>query len=169
MAINTNPSQEQAVEAAANPVTDADRVIREQTVVTNGQATTTAVEETTVVVPSAATIERRRLARTRRVIYTIVNTVNIFLAIRFVLALLGANPDAAFAAFIYTITAPFALPFAGLFGPENGPAFGVNVIEVSILVAIAFYYLIAWIASKVAQLVYLRSRTDIASGDPALR
>lgn len=169
MATNYNPTNDPAVEAAANPVTDADRVIREQTVVTNGTATTTAVEETTVVVPSAATLERRRLGRTRRVIYTIVNTVNIFLAIRFVLALLGANPDNAFAAFIYTITAPFALPFQGLFGPDSGPAFGVNVIEAELLVAIAFYYLIAWIASKVAQLVYLRSRTEVAGGDPALR
>lgn len=169
MATNYHPTTDPATEAAANPATDADRVIREQTVVSDGQATTTAVEETTVVVPSAATLERRRLARTRRVIYTIVNTINIFLAIRFVLALLGANPDNAFAAFIYTVTAPFALPFAGLFGPEGGPAFGVNVIEVSLLVAIAFYYLIAWIATKVAQLIYLRARTEATSGDPALR
>ena len=156
---------EPAVEAASNSVTDAERVIREQTVMTGGRAETTAVQETTVVVPSAATLQRRRLARTRRIIYTVVNVMAIFTVIRIVLALLGANPDNAFASFIYLVTSPFLLPFQGLFGAGNDPTFGVSVFEVENLVAIAFYYLIAWIVSRVVTLSYMRNRTDPATGD----
>lgn len=148
------------VEATANPTTDADRVIKEQRVVTNGQEITTHVEETTVVVPSAATIERRRYHRARRTVYTVVNIISIFIFIRFVLVLLGADPFNGFASFIYTITYPFVLPFQGLFGAGREPTLGVSIFEGSNLVAIAIYHLFAWIGSKVAQLIYLRTRTE---------
>lgn len=148
------------VEATSNPTTDADRVIKEQKVVTNGQEITTHVEETTVVVPSAATIERRRYQRARRTVYTIVNILSIFIFIRFVLVLLGADPFNGFASFIYGITYPFILPFLGLFGAWREPVLGISIFEGSSLVAIAIYYLFAYIGSKVAQLIYLRTRTE---------
>jgi len=112
------------------------------------------------VVPSAAKIELRRYNRARRMIYTIVSIISIFIFIRFVLVLLGADPINGFASFIYTITFAFVLPFQGLFGAGQEPTLGVNVFEGSSLIAIAIYYLFAWIGSKVAQLVYLRTRTE---------
>lgn len=154
------PSVDAEAEATANPTADADRVIKEQRVVTNGQAVTTQVEETTVVLPSAATIERRRYMRARRTVYTIVNIISIFIFIRFVLVLFGADPYNGFASFIYAITYPFVLPFQGLFGLGREPALGVSIFEGSSLVAIAIYHLFAWIGSKVAQLIYLRTRTE---------
>lgn len=168
MATNMQDPQDPAVEAAANPSADAERVIKEQRVIADGHATTTAVEETTVVVPSAATIQRRRLTRARRTVYTIVNILAIFVTIRFVIALLGADPENAFASFIYGITFPFLLPFENLFGPEADPALGRNVFELSSLVAIAIYYLLAWIAVKVATLVYLRTRSEPAEAGTAV-
>lgn len=147
-------------EAATNPTAEADRVIKEQRVITNGQAVTTQVEETTVVVPSAATIERRRYHRARRTVYTIVNIISIFIFIRFLLVLFGADPYNGFASFIYGITFPFVLPFQDLFGAGREPTLGVSVFEGSSLVAIAIYHLFAWIGAKVAQLIYLRTRTE---------
>lgn len=154
------PAPDAAVEATVDPTTDAARVIKEQRVITDGEETTTQVEETTVVVPSAATIERRRYLRARRTIYTIVNILAIFIFIRFLLMLFGADPLNGFASFIYGLTYPFVLPFRDLFGPGNEPQLGVNIFDGPSLVAIAIYFLFAWIGSKVAQLVYLRTRTE---------
>jgi YggT family protein len=154
------PPVDAEAEAATNPTAEADRVIKEQRVVTNGQAVTTQVEETTVVVPSAATIERRRYHRARRTVYTIVNIISIFIFIRFLLVLFGADPYNGFASFIYGITFPFVLPFQDLFGAGREPTLGVSVFEGSSLVAIAIYHLFAWIGAKVAQLIYLRTRTE---------
>jgi len=160
MSTDVPPLRDAEVEATANPTADAERVIKEQRVVTDGQATTTQIEETTVVVPSAAKIELRRYNRARRTIYTIVSIISIFIFIRFLLVLFGADPFNGFASFIYTITFAFVLPFQGLFGAGQEPTLGVNVFEGSSLIAIAIYYLFAWIGSKVAQLVYLRTRTE---------
>lgn len=163
------PAPEPSVEATVDPTADAARVIKEQRVVTNGQETTTQVEATTVVVPSAAQIERRRYVRARRTIYTIVNIISIFIFIRFLLALFGADPLNGFASFIYGITFPFVLPFADLFGPGREPQLGVNIFDASSLVAIAIYHLFAWIGSKVAQLVYLRTRSEPTEATTAAR
>jgi uncharacterized protein YggT (Ycf19 family) len=154
------PLRDAEVEATANPTTDADRVLKEQRVITNGQEVTTQIEETTVVVPSAAKIELRRYHRARRTVFTIVRIVSIFIFIRFLLMLFGADPFNGFASFIYGITFPFVLPFQGLFGLGREPTLGVSVFEGSSLVAIAIYHLFAWIGAKIAQLIYLRARTE---------
>jgi uncharacterized protein YggT (Ycf19 family) len=154
------PLRDAEVEATANPTTDADRVIKEQRVITNGQEVTTQIEETTVVVPSAAKIELRRYHRARRTVFTIVRIVSIFIFIRFLIMLFGADPFNGFASFIYGITFPFVLPFQGLFGLGREPTLGVSVFEGSSLVAIAIYHLFAWIGAKIAQLIYLRARTE---------
>jgi YggT family protein len=160
MTSEPGPTQDAEIQATENPTADADRVIKEQRVVTNGQEIATHVEETTVVVPSAAKIELRRYHRARRTVYTIVNIIAVFIFIRFLLMLFGADPFNGFASFIYGITLPFMLPFQGLFGADRPPTLGVSIFEASNLVAIAIYHLFAWIGSKVAQLVYLRTRTE---------
>lgn len=154
------PTPNASAEATVNPTTDAERVIKEQRVVTDGQEHTTQVEETTVVVPTAATLERRRFLRVRRTIYTIVSIIAIFIFIRILLTLFGADPLNGFASFIYAITFPFVLPFRDLFGPGRDPQLGVNIFDASSLVAIAIYYLFAWIGVRIARLTYLRTRTE---------
>jgi YggT family protein len=163
------PAPDASSEASLDPTADAARVIKEQRVVTDGRESTTQVEESTVVVPSAATIERRRYVRARRTVYTVVNILSVFIFIRFLLVLFGADPLNGFAAFIYGITYPFVLPFRDLFGPGREPQLGVNIFDAAYLVAIAIYYLFAWIGSKVAQLVYLRTRSEPTEARSALR
>ena len=78
-----------------------------------------------------------------------------WLAICFVLALLGANSAAGFAQFIYSVTESFLAPFTGLFGTTR---IGGGAFEVSLLVAIHAYVLIAWVLVKVVALLMDDSR-----------
>lgn len=74
------------------------------------------------------------------------------LLIRFILRLLGANPEAGFSAFIYNSTNPLLDPFRGIFTPYTS---GGNVIEFSTLVAILVYLFIAWILNEfIASIAY---------------
>ncbi|NJM06434.1 hypothetical protein HC891_09930 [Candidatus Gracilibacteria bacterium] len=61
---------------------------------------TTVVSRTT----SRAETMRLRVQRARRVIYFIVHVLAIFLFIRFILLIAGANPASGFGAFIYGLT-----------------------------------------------------------------
>lgn len=112
---------------------------------------TTYVEETEAmqVVPSEAERRRARAHRIRRIVYFVAHTISIFTFIRFLLMLLGANPENAFSQFIMFITAPFVAPFINLFGPAQ-PLDGLSRFDGSLLFAIAIYYLFAWIIAKTA-------------------
>jgi YGGT family protein len=102
---------------------------------------------------------RRDLAyRICQGIYLVFGIVEGLIAIRFVLRLLGANPDAGFADFIYGMTAPFLAPFFGLFGT---PSFGGSVLELHSIVAIVFYALLAWVLVKIVQLTLDDTRSAI--------
>ena len=60
---------------------------------------------------------------------------------RVILKLLAANPEAGFVRFIYNVSAPLVAPFQGIFPT---PATQNSVLELSSLVAIAVYAVIAW-------------------------
>jgi YggT family protein len=110
--------------------------------------------------PSHATSERvtRDVAAERRqgvlkvtqIIWTLVGILEIALGVRFVLKLIGANPEAGFATLMYNITEPFVAPFTALLGT---PTSGAVVFEVTTLIAMAIYALLAWIVVRVIQVV----------------
>jgi uncharacterized protein YggT (Ycf19 family) len=131
--------------------------VRSVDVSTSGPAgTTTHQTETSSTDPYAT---RRDLpVKVQNTIYLLFGILEGLLGIRFVLELLGANPAAGFAQFIYTVTNPFLAPFAGLFGKAH---FGGSVFDVSILVAILVYALIAWVLVKIAWLVMGDSRRGV--------
>lgn len=52
------------------------------------------------------------------IIYAIGGLLEAVIGLRFVLRLLGANPDAAFVRWIYDVSTPLVAPFAGIFGQE---------------------------------------------------
>jgi YggT family protein len=93
----------------------------------------------------------RRVARTdadqgmitaARVISFIGGFICTVLALRFLLALLGANRGNAIAAVIYDISRPFVAPFFGLFNYQQ--QFGVVRFEFETLIAILVYALITY-------------------------
>ena len=91
-------------------------------------------------------------------IYLLFGILEGLLGIRFVLGLLGANPAAGFAQFIYGLTGPFIAPFVGLFGQ---PRFEGSVFEFNSLVAILVYALIAWVLVKTVWLTMGDSRRGV--------
>jgi YggT family protein len=104
------------------------------------------------------------LATWINVIYLVLGVVEMLLVIRFVLKLLAANPQAGFAQLINGLTAPLVAPFTGLLG--NPSSSGGNQFEVTSLVAMAVYALVAWLLTKIVGLVLdrtvTRSRRDFS-------
>lgn len=78
-------------------------------------------------------------------VYLIFGVLEVLLAFRFVLKLLGANPSSGFVDFIYNLSAIFVAPFTGIFNTSlaNG-AVTTSVFEPATLVALIVYALLAW-------------------------
>lgn len=102
----------------------------------------------------------KRLAayRVTQTIYWVFGLIDALILIRFILKALGANPTAGFAEFIYGVTAVFVAPFVGLFG--NPQAQG-NVLEVTSLVALIVYALLAYLLGKLAWIITGDTRSAI--------
>lgn len=81
-----------------------------------------------------------------RVVWFIAGTLLTLLALRFLFALLGANPGNWLASFVYAVTYPFVMPFFTLFN-YNFTA-GVSRFESYTLIAMLFYTLLAWGIAK---------------------
>jgi hypothetical protein len=105
-------------------------------------------------------VRRMQVYKIEQVIYLIFGVLEALIAIRFVLRLLAANPNAGFAAFIYGITAPFIAPFVGLFGT---PQYAGSVLELHSIVAIIVYALIAWLLARLVWLAAGETRTGVRS------
>lgn len=91
-----------------------------------------------------------------RVVKFLLYLVEAFLALRFILRLIGANPGAGFTQFINRGSQPFMQPFLGLVPPTS---VGGVVIDWSILIAMLAYWLLAWAIIRLFFLSYPRTRT----------
>lgn len=98
--------------------------------------TTTDVERSTEEAPASGSV----LAA--RVVSYVLGVVEVILAFRFVLALLGANRSNDFAQLVFNVSYPFVQPFFGLFGYT--PKYGASHLELYTLVAMAVYAIIGW-------------------------
>jgi hypothetical protein len=81
------------------------------------------------------------LYRGTQIVWYILGFIEILLAFRFVLRLLGANSGAGFTSFIYGITRFFAGPFLNVFGITS---VGGNYFEWTTLLAMFVYWVIAF-------------------------
>jgi hypothetical protein len=102
----------------------------------DASATTTRTERTEEEAPVSGSV----LAA--RIVSYILGVIEVILAFRFVLALLGANRSNDFAQFVFNLSQPFVQPFFGLFGYT--PRYGASHVELYTLVAMAVYAIIAW-------------------------
>ncbi|MBV9577014.1 MAG: YggT family protein [Chloroflexi bacterium] len=104
--------------------------------------------------------EGRRLAayRVTQIIYWVFALIEGLILIRLILKALGANPNAGFAQFIYGITTPLVAPFLGLFG---NPAYQNSVLELSSIVALIVYALVAWLLGKLVWILVGETRTAV--------
>ena len=98
--------------------------------------------------PRAETLSTQRikpLYRTSQIVWYITGVIEIILGLRFILKLLGANPAAGFTQVIYGATSLFAGPFLYVFRVSQVQG---SVFEWSTLLAMAVYFLIAWLIVK---------------------
>ncbi|MEP7205042.1 MAG: YggT family protein [Candidatus Saccharibacteria bacterium] len=78
-----------------------------------------------------------------RIVWFLVGIVVTLLLVRFILALLGANLENAFASFIYSLSDPFVYGFRGLLQVGQFQA-GVSRLELETLIAALVYSLVGW-------------------------
>jgi len=93
----------------------------------------------------------RRSHRTAHLINSVFGVIELLLGLRFLLLLVGANPDAVFTRVVYAITLPFVFPFLEVF--PDPQLHGQRVFELSSLLAILVYAVLDRI---VIRFVYLR-------------
>jgi YggT family protein len=119
--------------------------------------TATTVYQTETTTRNLSATRRTQAFTFQQVIYLLFGILEGLLGIRFVLGLLGANPGAGFAQFIYGITDPFLAPFVGLFGE---PRFEGMTLEWNALVAILVYAMLAGLLVKVLTIVMGNRQSD---------
>jgi hypothetical protein len=90
---------------------------------------------------AVVTEESRYNFRAAAIVGFVAGVVNVLIAMRFLLRLLGASAQSAFVNAVYAVSGPLVAPFHGIFGDSasNGSYF-----ETAALVAIIVYALIGW-------------------------
>jgi len=81
------------------------------------------------------------LYRGTQIVWYIIGIIETLLAFRFVLKLLGANPDAGFSTFVYALSYIFAAPFLNVFGKTSIVG---AIFEWTTLLAMFVYLLVAY-------------------------
>jgi uncharacterized protein YggT (Ycf19 family) len=96
----------------------------------------------TVPVEHVAVVEEGRYNfRAAAAVGLIVGVIDVLIAGRFLLKLLGASTQSSFVNLIYSLSSPLVAPFHGIF-PNTGST--GNVFEPAALVAIAVYAVLGW-------------------------
>jgi len=121
---------------------------------TQVQETTT---KTVVQEPPVKTEHPQKVYETKKVIFRayqiiwyILGVIEVLLTFRVLLKLFAANQGSSFTSFIYVVSDPFALPFAGIFGIGTA---GGSVLEWSTFVAMAVYAIVAYGIVQLLQLI----------------
>lgn len=81
------------------------------------------------------------------------------LALRVVFKLIAVNAANPFAALLYNLTDIFVTPFASLTG---APAAGGMVLEISTVIAMIVYFLLAWALERTVYVLFYRSRGPVS-------
>lgn len=98
--------------------------------------------------------------RVAQVVYVLFGILEGVIAIRILLKLFGANPDAGFSSFVYGLTGPFVAPFLAVFPT---PVTHNSVFEFSSLLALVIYALVGWGIVRLIQVFGQRQTTTVNS------
>lgn len=134
----------------------ATQVAQETATSASGPGGTTVSKERMIGVAPQAAKEystKKTIFHAYQIIWYLLGFIEIVLAFRFVLKLLGANPDAGFTNFVYALSTPFAGPFLDMFrATANTGAETTSYFEWSTLVAAVVYGVVAWGVIKIFKL-----------------
>ncbi len=107
------------------------------------------IERREVVLEDVNSRKRQTLERVTALINFVFTVLESMIGLRVLLKLMEANPSNAFAGLVYNFTALFLTPFAGL---TVNPAVGGMILELTAIIAMIVY---ALIAMAVVRLVWL--------------
>jgi hypothetical protein len=93
-----------------------------------------------------------------QLIWLLFGVLEVLIALRIGLMLIGANPNSPIVALIYGFTYLFLFPFTGLVG---SPTAGNMVLELSSLFAMVVYGLIALVVERTVWLIFYRPRGPV--------
>ena len=96
--------------------------------------------------------------KTSQWIWLLLYVVEVLIALRIGLKLMGANPDSPIVVLIYGFTSLLLIPFAGMVG---SPTSGSMVLEVSSIYALGIYALIAVAFERLVWLIFYRPRAAV--------
>ncbi|MBI4973851.1 YggT family protein [Candidatus Roizmanbacteria bacterium] len=95
--------------------------------------------------------KKKTIFRSTQIIWYILGFIEVLLAFRILLKMLGANSSVGFTSLIYSLTAPLALPFSGILGVSIE---GTSLIEWSTIIAAIVYLCIAWGLVYLLDIIY---------------
>lgn len=94
-----------------------------------------------------------------QLIWLLLGLLEAVLAIRVVFKLIGVNAANSFATLLYNVTDLFVKPFASLTG---APAAGGSVLEISTIIAMIVYLLLAWALARIMYVLFYRPRGPVS-------
>jgi hypothetical protein len=95
-----------------------------------------------------------------QLVWLLFGVLEALLALRIGLKLIGANAASPVAAFLYGFTDLFLWPFAGLIGT---PQAGGLVLELTTVIAMVVYALIAWALERIIWVIFYRPRGPVVA------
>ena len=96
------------------------------------------------------------VARIVNIVYFLFGTLELLLAVRVIFYLISANPNNGFASFINELSSPFVALFASLL--QNPTLGATGVLEITTLIAMLVYAILAWLLGRLTWLTLSRSR-----------
>lgn len=112
--------------------------------------------------PQAVYEQKKTLVRSYQVIWYILGVIEVLLAFRLFLKMLGASPFTGFTNFIYAITLPMVLPFQGIIGTIGNSNY---VFEWASVIAGFVYACVAWGLVYLLNILYPITPQDIEDID----
>ena len=94
-----------------------------------------------------------------QLIWLLLGLLEAAIALRVVFKLIGVNAANSFATLLYNVTDLFVAPFASLTG---APAAGGMVLEISSIIAMIVYLLIAWALERIVYVLFYRPRGPVS-------
>jgi hypothetical protein len=94
-----------------------------------------------------------------QLIWLLLGLLEAALALRVVFKLIAVNAANPFAALLYNVTNLFVAPFASL---TSAPAAGGMVLEISTILAMIIYLLIAWGIERIVNVLFYRPRGPVS-------
>lgn len=94
-----------------------------------------------------------------QMIWLLLGLLEAGIALRVLFKLIGVNAANSFATLLYNVTDLFVAPFASLTG---APAAGRMVLEISSVLAMIVYLLIAWALERIVYVLFYRPRGPVS-------